>query len=138
MVTQLVAKVLLVLVVVAHTASGFCTPPQAAATVGWIGRGSYSNVVLQSKKNPQGPPITVQADEDMAMWVEKPDQKALKTLVGGRPIISHQGHVKKTRTSQEEEPTRRDGSNSNTHTHTQNLSAPSGDNNKKLKICLIT
>lgn len=42
-----------------------------------------------SKKNPKGAPITIQEDEDAAMYFEDKDGKrkqALKGPVGGRPI----------------------------------------------------
>ena len=50
---------------------------------------STTLVVLQSKKNPKGAPITLQEDEDAAMWIEEKGgkvKKALKNPVEGRPI----------------------------------------------------
>jgi len=44
---------------------------------------------LYSKKNPQGAPITIQEDEDAAMWIDDGAGKrkqAIKGPIGGRPI----------------------------------------------------
>jgi hypothetical protein len=73
----------LVVAVVTPVAYGFSPPPALS------GLSRTSSTLLQSKKNPQGAPITVQEDEDAAMWIEDENGKARKALqspVGGRPI----------------------------------------------------
>jgi hypothetical protein len=74
---------LLLAIALPVVADSFCIIPP-------VGRASSSSVTtLFSKKNPKGAPITVQEDEDAAMWIEEKGgkvKKALKNPVGGRPI----------------------------------------------------
>ena len=51
-------------------------------------RGKDDSALFMTKRYPAGRPVTVQLDEDMAMWFEDKQgnrQKALKKPVGGRP-----------------------------------------------------
>lgn len=52
-------------------------------------RTPHGDTRLHSKKSPKGDPVTVQENEDAAMWIEDKKgnvKKALKNPVGGRPI----------------------------------------------------
>ena len=60
----------------ASCAEGFCFPGKAFGVTSNKSSGIRSSTLLQSKKNPKGAPITVQEDEDMAMWIEGEDGKA--------------------------------------------------------------
>jgi hypothetical protein len=81
--TTMMKSILLVflLVVSLSATAGFVQPHHAALS---------QKTELFTKKNPQGLPITVQEDEDAAMWIE--DDKtgkrkaAIKGPIGGRPI----------------------------------------------------
>ena len=74
------ATCLFLLLAIALVADGF----SPAVTSG------RSSTFLLTKKNPQGAPITIQEDEDAAMWIEDKksgkSKKALSKPVGGRPI----------------------------------------------------
>jgi hypothetical protein len=76
---------LLLTIALPFVVDSFCIVPPP------VGRASSSSgtTTLFSKKNPKGAPITVQEDEDAAMWIEEKGgkvKKALKNPVGGRPI----------------------------------------------------
>lgn len=79
-------NLLLVLAIAAPMALGFTSP----AVISGSSNTGTNTALSMTKKFPAGRPLTVQADEDMAMWFEDETgnrKKALDKPVEGRPVI---------------------------------------------------